>query len=244
MPTTPQNTFDSIMLLPYWAPEQAREISVHLPVSVTYEKGQILGEIIGTDEIVTFTISGAPTGGDFTMTFGGQTTAAQALGVNAAALQTALEGLSSIGDGNIKVTGGWSVAGAVFRLEFRGALGAQNVGAVTATTTGLTGGSQAHLVTVTQGGATGTAGTYKAFDNDAVTGEERAVAILKYKCVVDSSGNITVGGGEHGEESLTAPAYVGGFFHTTDLTGLDMTAVDQLGRLVSGTVADGVLKVT
>ncbi len=243
MPTSPINTFDGIMLQPYWAPEHAKEMPVKLPVSVTYAAGTVLGETIGTNELVKVTISGAVTGGDFTLTFGGQTTAAIIYNADAQAVQQALEALSTIGDGNIKVTGGWSATGAVFYLEFRGALGATNVGAVTATTTGLTGGSQANSISVVTGGATGTPGTFKAHDNDGTGGEERAKCILKYRCVTDSSGNITIGGGEHAETSLTAPAYFAGYFHTSELTGLTETAVEQLGRLVCGTVTAGVLAV-
>ena len=51
------------------------------------------------------TISGAPTGGSYRLSYGGQTTAAIGYDASAAAIDAALEGLSSIGTGNITVTG-------------------------------------------------------------------------------------------------------------------------------------------
>jgi hypothetical protein len=49
-------------------------------------------------------LSGTPTGGTFTVSYGGQTTAALPFNVTASALQTALQGLSTIGAGKVLVT--------------------------------------------------------------------------------------------------------------------------------------------
>lgn len=51
------------------------------------------------DEVQTITITGSPTGGDFTLTFGGKTTAAIAKGATALQVQAALQALESIGTG-------------------------------------------------------------------------------------------------------------------------------------------------
>lgn len=59
-----------------------------------------------------------PTGGTFTLTFDGDTTAAIDYDATTSELQSALEGLSSIGSGNVTVTG---LAGA-WQVEFIGAL--------------------------------------------------------------------------------------------------------------------------
>lgn len=48
-------------------------------------------------------IDGAVSSGTFTITFNGQTTSAQAYNVSAATLQSALEGLSTVGTGNVTV---------------------------------------------------------------------------------------------------------------------------------------------
>ncbi|MGW4119889.1 hypothetical protein [Nocardia sp. NPDC004711] len=53
----------------------------------------------------TVTIGGSPTGGTFPLTFNGQTASGIAYNATAAAVQTALEALSSIGAGNVTVTG-------------------------------------------------------------------------------------------------------------------------------------------
>ncbi|MCU1640914.1 MAG: hypothetical protein JWN03_1189 [Nocardia sp.] len=53
----------------------------------------------------TVTIGGTPTGGTFPLTFNGQTATGIAYNAAASAVQTALEALSTIGTGNVTVTG-------------------------------------------------------------------------------------------------------------------------------------------
>lgn len=103
----------------------------------------------GTNEIQTVTITGAPTGGTFTLTYSGQTTAAIAFNAVGSAVQTALLALSNIGAGNVTVTGS---AGGPYTVTFRGTLAATNVAQMTATGS-LTGGtSPAVAVTTATGG--------------------------------------------------------------------------------------------
>ena len=66
------------------------------------------------DAVQTVTRTGDPTGGTFTLTFDGQTTSSIAYDSSAATVDSALEALSSIGSGNVVVTGlpgggGWQV---------------------------------------------------------------------------------------------------------------------------------------
>lgn len=91
-----------------------------------------------TNEVVTFTVTGSPTGGDFKLTFGGDETAVIAYNATAAVVQAALEALDSIGEGNVSVSGS---AGGPWTATFVGALAGENVGAVTLSDNGLTGGS-------------------------------------------------------------------------------------------------------
>jgi hypothetical protein len=99
--------------------------------------------------VQTITIDAA--GGTFTVTFNSQTTSALAYNITASALQTALEGLSSIGTGNVRVTGGPG-ASAALTVEFIGNLGQQNVNAMTTNAGSLTGGaSTATVATSTPG---------------------------------------------------------------------------------------------
>lgn len=79
------------------------------------------------NEVQTVTISGAPTGGTFTLTFEGQTTSPLAFNATAADVQAALEALSTIGTGNVTVSG----AGP-YVVTFVGTLAAQNVALMTA----------------------------------------------------------------------------------------------------------------
>lgn len=111
---------------------------------------------LGTAEVQTVTITGGPTGGTFTLTYSGQTTAAIAYNASAAAVQSALEALSNLVPGDVTVTG----AGP-YTVTFRAALG--NVAQMTADATGLTGGTTPDVVvaTTTQGVApTVTPGTW------------------------------------------------------------------------------------
>ena len=95
------------------------------------------GQNLGTNEKVTLTEGGSGLT-SFTLTFGAQTTASLDDDATAAQVQTALEALSTIGAGNILVTGG-PLGSGPFTLEFVGALGGTNVGGVTTTPTGGTG---------------------------------------------------------------------------------------------------------
>jgi hypothetical protein len=104
---------------------------------------------VAKNEIQDVTISGAPTGGSFTLTFDGQTTGAIAYNATAADVQSALEALSNIGVGDVAVTGN---AGGPYTVTFQGVLGATDVPQLTATSS-LTGGTSPSVtVTTTQEG--------------------------------------------------------------------------------------------
>jgi len=248
MPTSAFRTWSCDKLAPLMYPDQARTVPVKLAASLSLVAGTLLAEKIGTNELQKIVITGGPTGGSFTITFGGQTTAAIAYNAPAQDVEAALEELSTVGDGNVKCSGGQLPAGIIY-IEFTGELGGANQAQVT-TTDSLTGGSTpATAVSTVRAGAAGTAGTYAAYDPDATGGLQVPVGILVYDVQTDASGNITYSGtasqdgGEHGEEVTDTPMYISGYFSCADLTGLDTEAVAALGRLTSGTVADGVLHV-
>lgn len=114
-----------------WAGGQQFEYLLSNPPTVTAGGG--------ASDVQKVTITGAPTGGTFTLSLGGQTTAAIARTATAATVQTALTALSTIGAGNATVTGGpgpttpWTVT-------FGGALALTDVAQMTATSS-LTGGT-------------------------------------------------------------------------------------------------------
>jgi len=123
--------------------------------------GMVLGQVAATglwgpysgttDEVQTVTITGGPTGGTYTLTYSGQTTAAIAYNATAAAVQSALAALSNIGAGNVTVTG---ANGGPYTVAFVGTLANTDVAQMTHTDS-LTGGSSpaVAIATTTAGGA-------------------------------------------------------------------------------------------
>ena len=111
----------------------------------------------GTNAVQSVTISGGATGGTFTITYGGYTTPGIAWNASAATVQTALQALTSIGANNVLVTGN---AGGPYTLTFVGTLGIQPITTVTASASGLTGGTPVITpASVTTGIAPTTGGT-------------------------------------------------------------------------------------
>ncbi len=84
---------------------------------------------VGADEVQKITVTDA-TGGYFTLTFGGQETGPIYFDATSADLISALEALSSIGGGNVLVTGD---PGGTWTVEFVGTLGLQDVAMLVAT---------------------------------------------------------------------------------------------------------------
>lgn len=108
-------------------------------------------------EVQTATVTGVPTGGTFTLTLNGETTAGIAYNAAASAVQSALEALPSLSAGDVTVTGS---AGGPYTITFGGRLAGQNVAAITASGAGLTGGTTpgVTMATTTGGGGTATDG--------------------------------------------------------------------------------------
>lgn len=84
-------------------------------------------------------VTGSPTGGTFTLTAGGKTTAAIAYNATIDAVASALEALDSVGTGNVKVTGTSLASTDGFNVSWVGTL-LGNTQTITATAS-LTGGS-------------------------------------------------------------------------------------------------------
>jgi hypothetical protein len=104
----------------------------------------------------TVTITGTPTGGTFTLTLAGQTTAAIAYNATAAAVQTALEALSNVNVGDVTVTGGPG-PGTPYVVAFGGQYAGEDMPQMTASGASLTGGTSpaVGVTTTTAGGGTG-----------------------------------------------------------------------------------------
>lgn len=106
----------------------------------------------GLDEVQTVTITGSPTGGTFTLTYSGQTTAAIAYNASAATVKNALVALSNLKAEDITVTGN---AGGPYTVTFNGGLvDGVNVPQMTAASS-LTGGSSPDVTVATTTGGGG-----------------------------------------------------------------------------------------
>ncbi|WP_329131522.1 hypothetical protein OG552_10420 [Streptomyces sp. NBC_01476] len=122
-----------------------------IPLGKITESGLYAPYAGPTSEVQTLTVTGSPTGGTFTITWSGQTTAAIAYNAAASTVQSALEALSNIAVGDVTVTG---AAGGPWTLHWAGAQLGDDVAAPT-TTSSLTGGSTpgVTVATTTAGGA-------------------------------------------------------------------------------------------
>jgi len=104
---------------------------------------------LSTNEVQSITRTGTVSGGTYTISFGGQTTASIAYDATSATTQAALEALSTIGSDNVSVTGAPISGGPVY-ITFREDLGKTNVAEVTVSSS-LTGGGTIAVATVTTG---------------------------------------------------------------------------------------------
>jgi hypothetical protein len=105
------------------------------------------GDANPVNEVQIVLLTGSPTGGSFTLTLAGQTTAALDFDATAVEVQTAVAALSNVGVGNVAVTG---AAGGPWTITFQGELAGTNVGQLTKNATGLTGGTSPNVVVATQ----------------------------------------------------------------------------------------------
>lgn len=103
------------------------------------------------NEVQSVTITGAPTGGSFRLTYAGQQTGNLPFNATAAQVQAALYGLSNIGPYNVIVSG---ANGGPYTVTFVGTLAGTDIAAMTASNT-FTGGTTpgVTIATVTAGGA-------------------------------------------------------------------------------------------
>jgi len=92
------------------------------------------------NEEQTITITGSPTGGTFTLSFGGEPTDPIPYNATAVQVDAALEALSTIGLNNVACSG-TDLPGGSIVVEFTGALAGQDVDLMTIDDSGLTGGT-------------------------------------------------------------------------------------------------------
>jgi YD repeat-containing protein len=116
------------------------------------DAGLVTSYDYAADEVQTINLTGSPTGGTFTLSFGGNTTSSIAYNASASTVQSALQGLGSIGSGNVFVTG----SAGKYIIRFAGSKAGINQAQLTASSS-LTGGSSPAVAisTTSQGGDNG-----------------------------------------------------------------------------------------
>lgn len=99
-----------------------------------------------TNEVQVVTRVGSPGGGDFTLTYDGEETAAIAYNADGAAVEAALEALPNLAPADVGVAG---AAGGPWTVTFTGAAAASDVPQLTADASGLTGGTNPDVTVAT-----------------------------------------------------------------------------------------------
>ncbi len=125
------------------------------------------------NEVQRLDLTGQPTGGTFTLTYDGQTTAALPFNALPFQVEQALEALPNINPGDVKVTGGPLPVSPIF-IEFTGALGQQDVSTLVAASA-LTGGTFPEAtVTVVREGSADKEGTTGGIRSNTITNNDGA----------------------------------------------------------------------
>jgi RHS repeat-associated protein len=127
-----QNVYDSLDRQTEERWQQSATPTPTLTVSTTQEGGS-LNEV----QSVGWTIGGYGLSGTFTLSFNGQTTAAIAYNATDATIKGALEALSTVGAGNVKVTVAAVNFNRTFTITFQNSRGGNNVPQTTINTSGL-----------------------------------------------------------------------------------------------------------
>jgi len=167
------------------------------------------------DEVQTVTITGTPTGGTFTLSFGTETTAAIAYNATASTIDDALEDLTGIPAAGVTVTTTVALPGGAATITFNGGTVADTDVAILVFNSSLTGGAspEGTIVETTKGGTIGVLG-YPA--TRTATASITAGALV----IQDTTGgysklDVDLSYSAGGTETWTMP----GYFETTTIGG-------------------------
>lgn len=244
MPISAANIFAANRLDPLYDFEDAITLPFNYVPGSTILKGTVLGAVTAAvNDVQTLTITA--TGGTYTITYTDPISGVQktttALNFNdAAATQAAaMNAASVLGTSGVAVTalGPWV-------YTFSGTLYAGKAQPLLTVNTSLLTGGTASFAHTTSGAP---AGVLKAYASGNSDGSQVAKAIAQYDMFIDAVGNVYLGVtsaiSQWGEVRKDGPAYIAGTFDTTQLVGVDATALSSgLWRLISGTVAAGVVR--
>lgn len=192
----------------------------------------ICDPVSGTNEVQSATITGAPTGGTYTLTVFGQTTAPIAHNASNATVQSALEALDAIAPGDITVTG--TATARVF--TWGGRYAAENVPQITATNVALTGGTSPAIstATTTQGvRASKTPWTYPGlaqYDPFTIYMLPQCAGMNGWKDVRKNIGRVFAGAEQRGVES--------GLWNRMTAAGAGVTVINATAQTVKRAVAE------
>lgn len=253
MPRDPEILYSMQKVEPLY-PIAGGQSNLNFMPNLTIPRGTVLGQVsaANANEVQTIDFAGAPNvpdAGTFTLSIvgidgGTFTTAPLAWNISNANLKIAVDALlDAAGYEGATVTVGGGPAPVDATLTFGGTAANWDMPLMVATSSLTVGGvaTTVAVVATTAGNRLGLWGPY----NDAVNdGREVARAIAVYDMRTDNFGRVVYTGAnspEHGIYHNSAPAWFKGSFATTDLVGLDANGIADLGRLESGTLADGVL---
>jgi hypothetical protein len=197
-----------------------------------YSQNVITGQTPG-NEIQTVSLTGLPTGGTFTLTFEGQTTAPIPYNATADQVRVALENLSTIGQGNIAASLGPVDTGLV-SLTFQRALGETDVPQITGdgsgliTPPGLTGGVFTSTV------ANGVAGNITSDPNQLSVGFDAKVRVILEGGVPGSTPGTTVPSNFPGLTIQSNHNIIRGLSIDGFSSGITIQGPDAIGNLIQG----------
>lgn len=207
------------------------------------------GQTGTTNEVQSIRIGNSPTGGTFTLTFDGQTTAGIAYNADQYAIQTALEALSNISSGDVLVLG----SATSFTVQYTGNLAEANQPLILINIANLTGGNNTISVeTITPGvdgvnevqkislGAS-TSGTFTLSYDGVETGNiaynASAATVQTALEAVLGSGNVSCSGGALPGTDVSA-TFIG------DLAGVAVNTLVGDGSSLSGGGGPAVSSIT
>lgn len=241
MPNIASVTFTANRIVPRF-PDDARTLAVKLAPNTTFRKGMVLAQMTAAsvNEVQTPTLSsGSSSGGTFTLTFQGETTAAIAYNASAATVKAALEALTTIGEGNVTVSGTQIDTG--YTVTFVNALAAMDIPIMTITSS-LTGSSPVATVTATTAGVS--YGRYAEYTNGGSNGLDEPIGILEYDCRTDHFGRVIMGNqlineiGNGPMEETASMFYKGEFLLSDIYTTINSGDVSEFCRFIKGNLTN------
>lgn len=224
-------------------------LPVNLAPNTHFDAGRIIGQVTGSaNEVQTIAIGGAPTGGYLVIRthdpYGGGSGVFQ-LPYNATA--AIAQGLINAVAGPYYVVTGGPLPGTPLVFTASGVFANMPIPLMSLespATMFLTGGAPTATITKTTAGRS--KATFAPYLSGNADGSQVAKMVMQYEVTTDSGGNIVKGPAaieaSPGFFYPECPAWYVGEFRTSQLRGFDQAALTAgFGRLVSGTVADGIL---